>query len=377
MYLTKKPFILAVFMMLSNKRRFLMFFFEKTKQYVIILRFYLGGSMKTLLFIILTVLFFGCSGSKHEETLELKISYSLGEGVTCQTYLADHFLITVYDSKQRKYTEKTISCDSDEPDSLTLYVKKGFYYISVVLRSSDDLWQSYGATKADVSDDAEVMIDMSRYLGGMIFKWDSSDCDKYNISEMAFDIFSEEGTVSAIVWGESVMMSDFRVPCSGERLEVINIPPEPLYSAKVNAFRTSASKQSRVLYEIPDFFSGNGQNKTVGLGSYKKILVSDMKVAWEFDSKSLDSCEDAGVTQAVAVLDSDKYTITATRDCENKFPNVLNIYDITENEYTLTLYGKNSSGEALFEASLDLGLIEPGSVGKDALKPDTILLKEK
>ena len=54
----------------------------------------------------------------------------------------------------------------------------------------------------------------------------------------------------------------------------------------------------------------------------------------------------------------------------------INIYDITEDEYTLYLYGKSDDGEILFESSLDVGLIEPGSFGKNALK-NKIFLKEK
>ena len=100
-----------------------------------------------------------------------------------------------------------------------------------------------------------------------------------------------------------------------------------------------------------------------------------MKVSWEFDSKSVESCESAGITEIVATLDSDKYKISAKQNCDNKF-SPLYIYDITEHEYTLYLQGKKSTGEVLFESSLDVGLIEPGSIGKDILE-QKVLLKEK
>ena len=266
-------------------------------------------------------------------------------------------------------------------DEITLSVEKDSYYVSVVLRDSKDDWQSYGATKIDVVDDAEVVINMKPYIGGMIFKWNSEKCTENNISVMSFDLVAGEEPVHAVVWGEDVEMTSHQIPCVAGRLDVINIDPEPTYSAKVNAYRKYDSKQSRILYEVSDFVSGHGKNKEIDIEDSKKakktILVSDMKVSWVFDSRSIDSCEAAGVTQAVGILDSDRYTITATRECENKFPNILNIYDITEHEYTLTLYGKDSNGMILFESSLDVGLIKPGSIGKDVLEPDTIFLKEK
>ena len=68
---------------------------------------------------LLAALVFGCSDSKPEDT-ELKISYVLPEGRTCQTYLADYFEVTWYDSEQRKIGAKEIPCDSESADSLTL-----------------------------------------------------------------------------------------------------------------------------------------------------------------------------------------------------------------------------------------------------------------
>lgn len=330
--------------------------------------------MKIFFLMLLAALVFGCSDSKHD-TAELKISYALEEGKTCQTYLADHFLITVYDSLQRKISEKKIMCDSEE-SGLNLVVDKGSYYVSVVLLSSDDMWQSYGAGKVEVTGDEEIKIDLKTYLGGMIFKWETSDCDKYNISLMAMDLTINGEPVSAVIWGEDVEMENFQIPCSAGQIEVINISPEPTYTAVFRGYRNSLKNESRVVYEIPEFISGHGQNKKVNINDYGVVLVSDMKVSWEFDSKSIDSCETAGITKVKAELVSDDgYTVSEEQECDNKFSDIY-LYEITKHNYTLYLYGRTDKDETLFESSLELGEIEPGSIGKNILE-NKIMLKEK
>ena len=323
---------------------------------------------------LLAALVFGCSDSKHE-TVELKISYTLEEGRTCQTYLADYFLVTVYDSSQRKISGKKIMCDSEE-EGMKLVVEKDSYYVSVVLMSSDEMWQSYGAAKVEVNGDTSIDVPMATYHGGMIFKWDSSNCSKYTLSLMTLDMFSEGEPISAVIWGEEVKMENFKVPCSAGQLEVINIPPEPEYTATFRGYRKSAKNESRTVYEIPEFISGHGQNKKVNIEDYRVVLVSDMKVSWEFDSKSIDSCETAGITKVVAKLVSDEgYSVSDEQACDNKFSDFY-LYEITDHSYTLYVYGINDKKEILFESSLEVGEIEPGSVGKNILE-NKIFLKEK
>ena len=331
--------------------------------------------MKIFFLMLLAAFVFGCSDSKHDDT-ELKISYLLPEGRTCQTYLADHFLVTLYDSEQRKVVEKKVSCDDENADNVTLMVSKDSYYVSVVLLSSDNMWQSYGATKVEVDKDTEVTVNMETYLGGMIFIWNPADCSKYNLSLMALDLFEEGEPIKAVIWGEETELRNFAIPCKAGQFEIINIPAEPLYTARINGYRTnSLAGESRITYEIPEFVSGHGQNKNINIDSYRQILVSDMKVSWEFDSKSIDSCETAGITKVVASLVSDVVTISAEQKCDNKFSDIY-LYDITEHEYTLYLYGISDKDETLFESSLEIGVIESGSIGKDRLE-NKIFLKEK
>ena len=323
---------------------------------------------------LLAALVFGCSDSKHDNA-ELKISYTLEEGRTCQTYLADHFQVTVYDSAQRKISEKKIPCDAEEP-GMKLVVEKDSYYISVVLMSKDEMWQSYGAARAEVSADTEINVPMETYQGGMIFKWDTSDCGKYSLSLMTVDMFSEGEPIKAVLWGEEVKMENLQLPCSAGQLEVINIPPEPTYTATFRGYRKSLKGESRTVYEIPEFVSGHGQNKKVNIADYRVVLVSDMKVSWEFDSKSIDSCETAGITKVAAALVSDEgYRVYAEQPCDNKFSDFY-LYEITHHSYTLYVYGISDKDETLFESSLEVGEIEPGSVGKNILE-NKIFLKEK
>ena len=330
--------------------------------------------MKILFLMLLAALVFGCSDSKHE-TAELKISYTLEEGRTCQTYLADHFLVTVYDSSQRKISEKKIMCDSEE-EGMKLVVDKDSYYISVVLLDKNNYWQSYGAAKTEVSGDTEVNVGMADYLGGMIFKWETADCGKYNISMMTVDMFSESEPVSAVIWGEDTKMENFQIPCSAGQFEVINIEPSKTYTATFRGYRKSAKDESRVVYEIPEFVSGHGQNKKVNINDYRVVLVSDMKVSWEFDSKSIDSCETAGITKVRAELVSEEgYSVSDEQACDNKFSDFY-LYEITHHSYTLYVYGITDNDETLFESSLELGDIEPGSIGKNILE-NKIFLKEK
>ena len=323
---------------------------------------------------LVAALVFGCSDSKHDNA-ELKISYTLEEGRTCQTYLADHFMVTVYDSEQRKIREKKIMCDAPE-QGLSLIVDKDSYYVSVVLLSSDNMWQSYGAGKIEVSGDTEMNVQMETYQGGMIFSWDTSDCGKYSLSLMTIDMFSEGEPVNAVLWGENVKIENFQIPCSAGRLEVINIPPEPTYTATFRGYRKSFKDESRTVYEIPEFVSGHGQNKKVNIADYRVVLVSDMKVSWEFDSKSIDSCETAGITKVVASLVSDEgYQVSEEQTCDNKFSDFY-LYEITHHSYTLYVYGITDKDETLFESSLEVGEIEPGSIGKNILE-NKIFLKEK
>ena len=331
--------------------------------------------MKKFFLMLLAALVLGCSGSGNDN-IELKISYALPEGRTCQTYLADHFLVTLYDSEQRKVVEKKIMCGEGENDPLTLLVNRDSYYVSVVLLSKDNMWQSYGASKVEVEKDTDVTVDMETYLGGMIFIWNPSDCTKYNVAMMSLDLFSEGEPVNAVVWGEESELRNFAIPCKAGQFEVINVPAEPLYTASINGYRKkSLSGESRITYEIDEFVSGHGQNKKINIDSYKQLLVSDMKVSWEFDSKSIESCEAAGVSKVVASLVSEEVTISAEQKCDNKFSD-LYLYDITEHEYTLYLYGISEDNETLFESSLEIGMIEAGSVGKDRLE-NKIFLKEK
>lgn len=342
---------------------------------------FFGGSMKIFILALCAVLFLGCSNS-DDNKVDLEINYLLEQGRTCKDYFADHFLLNVYDSEQRSYITKEIPCDNKDDEKLIFSVDKDSYFVSVVLLDDKDMWQSYGATKADILSDTKLTINMERYEGGLSFEWKSDNCDKYNVSVMNFDLnLKSDGTpVHAVLWGEDTEIKDYQVPCAAGHFEIINIDWEPDYSVKINAFRTPLSfMQSRVSYENDKFVSGHGQNRKIDLDDSakitKKVLVSDMKVSWEFDSKSIESCDDAKVKKVKAVLASDSYTISSEQNCDDEYSDFY-LYDIIQKSYTLSLYGYSEDDKILFETTEKLGEIKPGSIGKEILEKK-ILLKEK
>ena len=339
--------------------------------------------MKVFILILLTALFLGCSGSGRD-TVELEISYALDNGKTCKTYLADHFLVTVYDDEQRKVTEKQVKCDSADSDKITLFVEKGLYYISVFLRipsenKKDWIRKFYGATKVEVKDSEEpvkVAIEMREYSAGIEFKWDSADCSKYDISLMTFNLTSEGEPVEADEWGEKIKIKDYPVPCSDGRFKVIDISSDPFYSAEMNGFRRQGDKEIRIKYKNPELKVTDYTDTPVKIDDKEySILVSDMKVSWEFDSKSIDSCETAGIEKVELSVSGSGFKAKQEQKCDDRFSDFY-IYNLSEGSYELHLSGISPDGETIFESSLETGEIEPGHIGEDILKKQ-IFLKEK
>lgn len=339
--------------------------------------------MKILILLFLAALFSSCSGSGHD-TVELDISYTLENGETCKTYLADHFLVTVYDDEQRKVIEKQIKCDSSDSDKITLFVEKGLYYISVFLRipsenKKDWIRKFYGATKVSVIKDSEepvkVAIKMREYSAGIEFKWDSADCGKYDISLMTFNLTSEGKHVEADEWGEKIEIKDYPVPCSDGRFKVIDISSDPFYFAEMNGFRRQGDKEIRIKYENPKLKVTDYTDTPVEIDDKEyTILVSDMKVSWEFDSKSIDSCGTAGIEKVELSVSGSGFQAKQEQKCDDRFSDFY-IYNLSEGSYELHLSGISPSGETIFE-SLETSEIEPGHIGEDILKKQ-IFLKEK
>jgi hypothetical protein len=318
----------------------------------------------------------GCGDTKPEN-VELTITLSFPEGVTCKSYLADHFTVTLYNSEQKKTDSTEFPC-TPETDALVLYVEKDIYYFTVALKGTDDLNKSYGSGTVDLSaGDTEVKIEMAEYQGGITFKWKGSDCRDFGIHNLKFTLENDDGHVSSVIWGKEEKIENFEILCSAEMLEIVNIPAV-FYTASANGFRTEESKTPRIVYSISDKFKVvSGQDQQIDINEYKEVVVSDLKISWEFDSKSIASCEDAEVTNIIASLVSDSDTISEETACDNSF-DPFYFYDVSAGNYELLVRGLDSLEKTLFENSEDTQTVtvEKGLIGSDIISIN-ILLKEK
>lgn len=207
------------------------------------MRFYM--KLVAVLLLVLTA-FLGCMKSKPD-TVKVTINFELPEGRSCATYLADHFYVTIYDSNQKKVTDKKVMCDAAD-EGLTLFLEKDLYYITVALRDANDLYQSYGSGKVDARDrDNEISIKMDSYTGGIVFKWSTNDCKKYTLDILNLSLTTLDGDfASAIIWGEETKLDNLVVPCEAEQLEIINITPEAEYNAELKGFRSRKTSAVRI-----------------------------------------------------------------------------------------------------------------------------------
>ncbi len=319
-------------------------------------------------------LFFICSCDfSKPEQVEITLTIDHGEGIDCKTYLADYYEVVLFDSMQRKVDQQEFGCQ-DGLSELSVFAEKGEYYFTVSLKDNSGAIKSYGSGIADAStSDITVSVDMAEFKGAVTFTWNSSDCENYDISLFKFTMLKEGEKVSAIIWGKETEISEYKVNCEAGSFQVVNIDPGK-YSAKAEAFRLIDSKNPRIVYDIPQFIMVSGQTATVKMNDSKEIIVSDLILSWEFDSKSIATCADAGITTIVASIISDDETLTLTDECNDGFA-PFKFYDIPENTYEILLRGMDSSENTLFESSKELE-IKKGSIGKDALI-ESIYLKEK
>jgi len=328
--------------------------------------------MKFIIPLVVSLAFiFGCMESKPDN-VEVRINFELPPNTTCDTYLADYFELSIYDSTQKKITTKRINCGAKQ--TITLFMERQEYYATVILFDEEGYYQSYGAKSIDATaGDIETTVKLDTYQGGVFFTWNTSDCKKYTLSYMNFTMKSDGEPVKAKIWGEDVVLESYRIPCLAARFELINISPDPKYLATIEGFREE-SDHTRIIYNIPEFISGRGQNKVIDINKFREVAVSDMQISWEFDSKSIESCEAAGVKNVVAKLVSEGQIIQSKQPCDDKYADFY-LYDIGYDDYELVLTGLGASDEALFESSKHIGVIEPGSIYNDILK-EHIYLEE-
>ena len=318
----------------------------------------------------------GC-GETKPENVELTITLSFPEGTTCKSYLADHFTVTLYNSEQKKTDSQDFPC-TPETDALVLYVEKDIYYFTVALKGTDELNKSYGSGTVDLSNgDTEIKIEMEEYQGGITFKWNGSDCENFGIHNLKFTLENDDGYVSSVIWGKEEKIEDFEILCSAEMLEIVNIPAV-FYTASAKGFRTEESKTPRIIYSVSDKFTVvSEQDQKIDINEYKEVMVSDIKIIWEFDSKSIASCEDAGVASIIASLVSNSDTLSEETTCDNSF-SPFYFYDVSAGKYELLFRGLDSSENTLFENDVNTQevTVDKGLIGSDIININ-ILLKEK
>lgn len=326
---------------------------------------------KLLLIAIVAFFAYGCGNSKPDQ-VEITIALNHGEGITCETYLAKYYEVVFFDSSQRKVVKENVDC-YEGISEISVFIEKGNYYFTVSLKDNGGSIKSYGSGSADASEtDITVSVKMDEYKGGISFSWNSDDCENYDISLFKFTLLENGNTVNAVIWGKDTEISNYEISCKAEFFEVVNIEPGK-YSAKADAFRLEGSETPRITYNIPEFIMVSGQTTTVKMNDSKEIVVSDLFLLWEFDSKSISTCSDAGIVSVTASLISDENTFSFTNDCDDKFSS-FKFFDIPEGDYEILLRGMDTSDNTLFESSETIE-IKKGSIGKDALS-ETIYLKK-
>lgn len=326
-------------------------------------------------FIVAILLIFssGCFDTKPDN-VEVTINVKFpSNDITCKTYLAELFVVTLFDSNQKKTATETFTCTA-ATDTLSLFVEKDTYYFTVALNDSNDNKKMYGSGTVDAnSGDTEVDVEMAEYKGGITFKWNSSDCDSYDIEVIKFTLLNDGDKVTTNIWGKQTELSQFAISCQAELFEVVNIPSGK-YSSTINAYRTPNSDVSRITYNVPEFMVTTGTDSPLNINDYKEINVSDLKINWNFDSRSITSCSEVNVSKIAASLLSDDLTKTVEQPCNDSFDAVM-IYDIPKGSYDILLQGLSNSDTALFEGSSQVD-VEVGNIGSDALSEE-IFIKEK
>jgi hypothetical protein len=330
--------------------------------------------MKYFVFSLLFSMIF-CVSCGSSDKIELTVDVVFPDGVNCRTYLADKFEIVLFDSSQRKTETRTFKCDADI-SSFSLFVAKEKYYVVVALKDSNGNKKSYGTGYVDASvSDADISITMAEYQGGVTFKWGTSFCNSYNIGVIRFSLAVDGDTVSTIVWGKETEIDEYEMNCSSGYFEIVNIPTGVLYKSEILAYRDQSSPRNRIEFDIPEFKLVTGQDTPVNIDEYKKIVVSDVLIKWDFDSKSIENCSDAGIGKVSVEVFSTYFNESLEMSCaDNSFPE-FRFFDLPKGSYELTVLGLDSNGSVKFKGTKDID-VEAGKIGKDALAYEILIFEQ-
>jgi len=168
------------------------------------------------------------------------------------------------------------------------------------------------------------------------------------------------------VWGKESEIEEYEILCGSGYFEIVNIPTGVKYTSIIDAYRNSSSKRKRIEFTgIPEFKLVTGQDTPVDIDEYKNIVVSDVVIEWDFDSRSIASCADAGVEKVVAEMTSGSFNESFEQPCDDSFSD-FEFFDLPAGEYDISVFGSDGSGKVLYEG-LETVDIETGSIGKDAI----------
>ncbi|HSA33975.1 MAG TPA: hypothetical protein P5077_09650 [bacterium] len=329
--------------------------------------------MRRVLFmvLVLTGIIAGCGKNAEERhTLTLDLRFDAAEATDCTSYQADKFVVTLYtdDFKTRKTFEFACAADMRKP---TLELAAGTYYLTVELLDGVYI-NSWGSGQVSLISDKTLSVDMNQYAGGIDIEWSSSLCDKLDIAVLSVSAITGGSAVSAIIWGQETTVTDLAIACHAERLSLNNIPSGP-YAVTISGRRAEDAPRTRATATITVTLPA-GQEKTLTIDDKNLLLeVSDLKVSWEFDSKSITSCTDAGVATIRASATGESDTFSEETACETE--GTLTVYDLPPGDYTITADGLDATGKVTYTGH-KLRTVEAGKVGNDAYA-ETIYLKQE
>jgi len=305
-------------------------------------------------------------------TLTLEFQFDEREAGDCTTYLAEKFSVTIYSEDFTTRKVREFSCPPSTEPAVDL--PAGRYYLTVSLLDANGALKSWGSTEVNLEQEKTVTVLLKEYRGGITLSWPASLCGDFEISRLTVTAEREEEPVSAIVWGAERQITDIAVPCAASEFKIQNIP-SGTYTLSVAGFRTGDSERPRARSAIPPFKVTTGQDSAVPLKNYFELVVSDLTVFWDFDSKSIASCADAGVSSVRArVVSSEDEELSQTMECDLAGSRRFAFYDIPAGDYTVTVEGRNAADDAVYSGHKVL-TIEKGKGGKEGYTL-TIYLKE-
>jgi len=322
---------------------------------------------------ILGLLFIGC-GDNAERThlLTLQFQFTNEEAADCTTYLATTFVVTIYNETfETRYTRE-FPCPLKTEASVELAA--GTYYLTVALLDANNALKSWGSAQVIITGDRTLVVPMAEYRGGITLSWPASLCEDLDIGRLSVSATREGYPVTAVVWGASREITNVPIQCAATEFKIQNIEGGT-YTVSVAGFRSTESTRPRAASNIPPFKVTTGQDSTILLKNYFSLIVSDISVMWEFDSKSITSCADAGVVTVQARLSNTTEEFSQKDTCNLSGKRTFSFYDIPAGDYTVTVEGLGAEGNAIYGGGKDL-TVEPGKIGKEKYTV-TIYIKER